>query len=193
LADPIKEKHMKTLLMLLAFLALPAAAQDWAMDPGKSQLAFAIKQMNVPSEGGFKRFVARASFDPAKPEAGSFRIEVDINSIDTGSDEGDSEVRRPVWFDSARHPKATFVSTSVRKEANGSYTALGNMFLKGQTRPFAAPFSLQRQPGGGWLAQGRFPLKRSDFGIGGGDWDDVVANEADIRFRIILLPARNPA
>jgi len=181
-------KHMKTLLLLLAIIALPGSAQDWKMDTGKSQLSFAIRQMNVATEGGFKRFTTRAAFDPARPEAGSFRIEVDLNSIDTGSDEGDSEVKRPVWLDTARHPKATFVSKSVRKEANGSYTALGDMTIKGQTRPFAAPFSLLRQPGGGVLAQGRFPLKRSDFGIGGGDWDEVVANEADIRFKIILLP-----
>jgi polyisoprenoid-binding protein YceI len=179
---------MKTLLLLLALTALPASAQDWKIDAGKSQLGFAIRQMNVPTEGGFKRFVAKANFDPAKPETGSFRIEVDLNSIDTGSDEGDSEVKHPAWFDTARHPKATFTSKSVRKEANGSYTALGDMSIKGQTRPFAAPFSLLRQPGGGWLAQGQFPLKRSDFGIGGGDWDEVVANEANIRFKIILLP-----
>ena len=179
---------MKTLLLLLAFIALPAAAQDWKMDAGKSQISFAIRQMNVPTEGGFKRFAVRANFDPVRPETGRFRIEVDINSIDTGSDEGDSEVKRPAWFDAARHPKATFVSKSVRKEANGSYTALGDISIKGQTRAFAAPFSLVRQPGGGFLAHGRFPLKRSDFGIGAGDWDEVVANEADIRFKIILLP-----
>jgi polyisoprenoid-binding protein YceI len=179
---------MKTLFLLMACIALPAAAQDWKTDAGKSQISFAIKQMNVPSEGGFKRFSARSAFDPAKPEAGQFQIEVDISSIDTGTAEGDSEVRRPAWFDAARHPKATFVSKSVRKEANGSYTALGDMTIKGQTRPFAAPFTLVRQPGGGFLAQGRFPLKRSDFGIGGGDWDEVVANEADIRFKIVLLP-----
>jgi polyisoprenoid-binding protein YceI len=183
---------MKSLLLLLALVALPAAAQDWATDAAKSQLVFAIKQMNVPTEGGFKRYVARANFDPAKPEAGRFQIEVDINSIDTGTDDGDAEVKRPVWFDSARHPKATFVSKSVRKEANGTFTALGDLTIKGQTRPFAASFSLVPQPGGSYLAQGRFPLKRSDFGIGGGDWDQVVANEADIRFKIVLLPARKP-
>lgn len=179
---------MKILFALLFFAALPASAQDWKMDPGKSQLVFAIKQMNVLSEGGFKRFSTKAAFDPARPEAGRFQIDVDLNSIDTGTEEGDSEVKRPVWFDSARHPRATFVSRSIRREANGSYTALGDLTIKGQTRPIAAPLSLLRQPGGGWLAQGRFPLKRSDFGIGGGDWDDVVANEADIRFKIVLLP-----
>ena len=158
------------------------------MDAGKSQVRFAIKQMNVPAEGGFKRFAAQASFDPARPEAGSFRFEVDIASIDTGSDEGDVEVKRSIWFDTARYPKAMFVSKSVKKETNGSYTALGEMTIKGRTRPFPAPFALLRQPGGAWLAEGRFPLKRSDFGIGGGDWNDVVADEADVRFKIVLLP-----
>jgi polyisoprenoid-binding protein YceI len=187
------EDFMKVLILLLACIALPAAAEEWKMDAGQSRLGFSLKQMNVPTEGGFKRFLASATFDPAKPEAGQFRIDVDIDSIDTGSDEGDSEVRRAIWFDTARYPKATFTSTRVRREANGSFTAFGNLTIKGQTRPYSAPFSLLRQPDGGFLAQGRFPLKRSDFGIGGGDWDEVVANEVDIRFKIVLLPRRNPS
>jgi len=179
---------MKTLFLLLAFVAAPAAAQDWKMDAGQSRVDFTIKQMNVPTDGGFKRFLVSAHFDPARPEAGRFQIEVDINSIDTGSDEGDSEVKRPVWLDAVHFPRATFTSNRVRKETNGSFTAFGNLTIKGQARPVTAPFALVRQPGGGFLVQGRFPLKRSDFGIGGGDWDEVVANDADIRFKIMLLP-----
>lgn len=182
------KEHMKFLLLLWAVVALPASAQTWKMDAANSQVGFVITQMNVPSEGGFKRFIAQAIFDPARPEAGRFQIEVDINSIDTGSDEGDSEVKQTAWFDATRHPRAKFVSKSVRKEANGSFTAFGEMTIKGQTRPFTAPFTLLRQPGGGFLAQGRFPLKRSDFGIGAGDWDEVVADAANIRFKIVLLP-----
>lgn len=183
---------MRTFLLLLAFIVPSAAAQDWIVDPGKSRISFGIRQMNVMTDGGFTRFAARASFDPARPETGRYQIEVDIGSIDTGTAEGDSEVQRPAWFDSARYPRATFVSKSVRKEASGSYTALGDLTIKGQTRPLAAPFALVRQPGGGILAQGSFALKRSDFGIGGGDWNDVVADEAEIRYKIHLLPARKP-
>ncbi len=179
---------MKTLLFLLALVTLPAAAADWKMDPARSQIEFSLRQMNVPTRGGFGRFLVKAAFDPATPETGQFQVDVDIGSIDTGSEEGDSEVRRPVWFDTPRYPRATFVSNRVRKEANGSYTAFGNLTIKGQTRPCTAGFTLLPQTGGGYLAQGRFPLKRSDFGIGGGDWDEVVANEVDVRFRILLLP-----
>lgn len=181
---------MKALLLILACLTLPAAATaaDWNMDATQSRLGFSLKQMNVPTEGGFKRFHASATFDPASPETGQFRIDVDVDSIDTGSDEGDQEVKRPVWFDTARYPRATFVSNRVLKGANGSFTAFGTLTIKGKARPASAPFALLRQPGGSYLAQGRFQLKRSDFGIGGGDWDEVVANDVEVRFKIILLP-----
>lgn len=178
---------MKFFAAILLCLALPAAAQDWKLDAGKSQVRFLIKQMNVPTEGGFRRVLARASFDPAKPEAGSFRVDVDIASIDTGSDEGNDEVKRPAWFDAKNHPWATFIARSVRRDAEGRYTAFGELSIKGQNRPLAAPFTLTRQ-GAGWLARGVFPLKRGAYGIGGGDWGDVVADDLEVRFNLVLLP-----
>ena len=178
---------MKALLVLLMCLALPAGAQDWKLDTAKSQVRFVIKQMNVPTEGGFRRFVAQASFDPAKPEAGRFRVDVDTASIDSGSVEGDDEVKRPVWFDVKKHPWATFIAKGVRRDGESRYSAIGDLSIKGQTRALVAPFTLTRQ-GSGWLAQGRFPLKRSAYGIGGGDWADVVADDLEVRFNLVLLP-----
>jgi len=181
-------KVLFILLMGLAMpLSLPVSAQDWKLDAGKSQVRFVIKQMNVPSEGGFRRFAAQAAFDSAKPEAGRFRVDVDTASIDTGSAEGDDEVKRPAWFDVRNHPQATFIAKSVRREAEGRYTAFGELNIKGQNRALAAPFTLTRL-GSGWLAQGRFPLKRSAYGIGGGDWTDVVADDLEVRFNLVLLP-----
>lgn len=175
---------------LLAALALPAWSQDWKVDYGKSEIRFTIRQMNVPVEGGFKRFQVMAAFDAAKPEQGQFRVEVDVAGIDTGSEEGDGEARRPAWFDAARHPKAVFVSKSIRRDGPGRYTMQGEMTVKGKTRPLVAPLVLAPQRDGGWLASGRFALKRSDFDIGGGEWSDpsVVANEVDGRFKVVLMP-----
>jgi polyisoprenoid-binding protein YceI len=181
-------KALIVLLMCLALpLPLPVLAQDWKLDTAKSQVRFVIKQMNVPTEGGFRRFTAQASFDPTKPEAGRFRVDVDTASVDTGSAEGDDEVKRPAWFDAKNHPWATFIAKSVRRDAEGRYTAFGDLGIKGQNRALAASFTLTRQ-GNGWLAQGRFPLKRSSYGIGGGDWADVVADDLEVRFNLLLLP-----
>lgn len=176
--------------LLLVCLALPAWARDWRVDYGKSQIRFVVKQMNVPVEGGFQRFIGQFAFDPARPESGRFRVEVDMLSADTGSDEGDDEAKRPVWFDSARHPRAVFESKSLRKEAEGRYTAQGDLTVKGRTRAIAVPVTLSRLANGGWVADGRFPLRRTDFGIGGGEWADpsVVGIDVDVRFRMTLLP-----
>jgi len=182
---------MKTFwLLVLALFTLPVSAQDWQVDYGKSQVSFVIKQMNVPVEGGFGRYSVKATFDPAKPERGFFRVELDVASINTGSEEGDGEAKRPAWFDTARYPKASFVSKSISRDAAGRFTVLGDLTIKGRTRPLNVPFILTPQRGGGWVASGRVALKRSQFDIGGGEWADpsVVADDLEARFKILLNP-----
>ena len=176
--------------LVLALFISPSWAQDWKVDYAKSELRFVIKQMNVPVEGGFGRFSVRAAFDPLKPETGQFRVEVDMASVNTGSPEGDGEARRPAWFDSARHPRALFVSRSIVRDGPSRFTLTGDLTVKGGTRSLAVPLVLQPQRQGGWLANGRFALKRTDFDIGGGEWADpsVVANEVEGRFKLLLLP-----
>lgn len=181
----MRQVHFGLALALLPTLVL---AQDWKVDYAKSHVRFVIKQMNVPVEGGFRRFSAMANFDPKMVERATFRVELDMASIDTGSADGDMEARRPLWFDMARYPKATFVSKTVAKGADGRFVASGDLTVKGRTRTISVPFSLARQEGGAWLAEGRLPISRSDFGIGGGDWNDVVADQAEARFRIWLNP-----
>lgn len=177
-------------LPVLALIALPAAAQDWQVDYGKSRVGFVINQMNVPVEGSFGRYAVKATFDPARPETGAFRVELDIASIDTGSVEGNGEAKRPAWFDTARYPKASFVSKTLRRDAPGIFTVSGELTLKGRTLPLSVPFILTPQRGGGWLASGRAVLKRSQFDIGGGEWADpsVVADDLEARFKILLNP-----
>lgn len=169
-------------------VALPAPAQDWKLDTASSWVRFTSRQMNVPMAGGFKRFAASARFDPARPEAGSYRVEVEVASIDTGTAEGDDEVKRPAWFDAARHPRASFTTRHVRRTAQG-FLAQGDMTVKGQTRPAEMAFTLVPQ-GKGWRADGRYTLKRSDFGIGGGEWSDpsIVADPVQVEFRLVLTP-----
>lgn len=177
-------------LLFLTLLALPAAAQDWKVDYSRSQISFLIKQMNVPVEGSFGRYVVKALFDAGKPEQGTFDVELDIASINTGSEEGDDEAKRPAWFDTKRFPKARFVSKSIKRDGPGRYTVNGDLTLKGRTLPITAATVLTPQRGGGWIVSGRTALKRSKFDIGGGEWADpsVVADDLEARFKILLNP-----
>jgi len=169
-------------------VAVPAAAQaPKKIDRAKSSIRFVSKQMNVPVEGQFKRFDATVAFDPAKPEATKAEFEVDLASIDMGSEEGDTEAKRKPWLNIEVFPKATFVADSVKASGPGKYVATGKLTIKGISQPITAPFTLA-DSAGARVVEGQFPLKRLQFKIGEGPWadTDTVADEIVVRFRFTL-------
>ena len=174
-------------LALLTVLAAPvaSAAEYRSVLPKQSAIAFEFRQMGVPIQGGFKRFTAQMIFDPAKPEAASAQIEIDLASIDAGSSEADEESAGRLWFNRSAYPTAKFISSRVRALGNNRYELRGTLMLKGRSREMSVPVTFT--PGKNAATfDGTFVLKRLDFGIGEGMWADVatVANDVQVTFRI---------
>ncbi len=175
--------------MLFASISPLAMAQQ-KIDPAKSRIRFVTKQMNVPVEGAFGKFDASVAFDPAKPEATQAHFEVDLGSIDLGSDEGNTEAKRKAWLNVDAFPKASFVASSVRSLGGGKFEAQGPLTIKGVSQNVVAPFTVT-DAGGVRTVEGEFPLKRLQYKIGEGPWADTetVADEVLVRFRFVL-PSR---
>ncbi len=49
-----------------------------------SEITFSFSQMNVPVQGRFAKFSGTFEFDPAKPEAASIRMAVDVRFVHPG-------------------------------------------------------------------------------------------------------------
>jgi polyisoprenoid-binding protein YceI len=160
------------------------------LQPDKSAVTFAYKQMNVPMEGRFNRFSGRISFDPSKPTAAQAEIAIELASIDTGSPEGNDEVAGKLWFNTKQFPVARFVSTSIKPLGNNRFEVAGKMSIKGRTHDVTTPATF-RQAGQQGVFEGSFVLKRADYGIGEGMWADfgTVANEVQIKFRLVAAAA----
>jgi len=180
-----------------AALLVLAAGSAQAVEFGplladRSSIAFTSKQMGVPVDGRFRKFAADLRFDPAKPAAASAKIDIDLASIDAGSQDADDEVVGKQWFNTRVFPTATFVSSGVRALGGDRYEAVGRITIKGKTQDAVLPFSV-RQEAGSATFDGSFTLKRLDFAIGEGPWADVsaVANDVQIRFR--LVAGKKPA
>jgi len=171
---------------LAALLALPALAQQKIIAE-KSFIRFAFTQMNVDVEGKFRKFDAAIAFEPAKPEATKASFEVDVGSIDLGSDEGNTEARRKTWLNVEGFPKATFTATSVKALGGGRFEARGPLSIKGVSREIVAAFTLA-DAGGIRIVNGQFPLKRLQYKIGEGEWadTDTVADDVLVKFRFAL-------
>ena len=180
------------LCFIVAIACAPAFAQaPQKIDAAKSWIRFAGKQMNVPVEGRFRRFDAAVAFDQARPEATKAQFEVDLASIDLGNEEGETEVKRPLWFNVERYPKAKFVASSVKPLAGGKFEAAGALTIKGTTHAIVAPLAFS-ESAGVRLVEGQFSIKRLAFRIGEGYWSDTetVADEVLVRFRFAIPSTR---
>ena len=175
----------------LLLAAAPAPASD--IDYAQSHIGFTFRQMSVPVEGSFKKFRAQMRFDDKRPETARAEIEIDLTSIDTGAPDGDTEAQRKPWFDTAAHPTAKFVSSSVQRLTPDRYEITGKLTLKGRTRDLKVPVEMARA-GAERRFTGSFVLKRLEFAIGEGPWADVetVADEVQVRFRIVQRVAAKP-
>ncbi len=180
---------MRPLLLVALLIGAPltTAADFTVLRPQQSSLVFVSQQMGVPVDGSFTKFDARLSIDPAKPEAGIARIDIDISSIDVGSTDAYTEVIGTSWFDMAKYPTANFVSSKVTRLAPGRYEVAGKMTIRNVTRDIKAPFTME-QKADALLIDGTFPINRLDYGIGSGIWGDTdtVANEVQIRFHFTV-------
>jgi polyisoprenoid-binding protein YceI len=180
----------RTLLpALLACLCLAPRVQATELttiEPDKSALAFVFHEMGVPVDGRFRKFSAQIRFDNARPAAAKATIDLDLASIDAGSDEANDEVVGKAWFDAKTYPQAHFVSTGVKALGGNRYEVTGRMSIKGRTRDVSAPFTFTPQGNGGAF-DGAFVLKRADFAIGEGMWADfgTVANEIHVKFHFL--------
>ncbi|AGK48562.1 MULTISPECIES: YceI family protein [Burkholderia] len=175
--------------MLAAFAAASVAVSGGALaqvDVAKSKVSAVSKQMNVPTEGVFKKFSAQIRFDPAKAAQGSAQMTIDVASYDLGDQMYNDQVAGKDWFDAKTYPQATFVSTAIAPAGGSKYNVSGKLTIKGKTVPVTVPVTVT-QNGAAQVFDGVLPIKRSTFNVGTGEWKDtsVVADEVQIKFHIV--------
>ena len=164
---------MRRLAICCAFLflgcATAARAAEYEIDPAHSAFTFKIRHLGVSwTYGRFTKLdgAFRMGDDPLTD---GFALNIEADSIDTGNQQRDADLRGPDWFDAQKFPLITFKSVAV-KAVDGGYEVTGDLSMHGVRKTVV--FTLE----GGETAE--FPagverigfttnviLKRSDFGM----------------------------
>src|SRR5580692_4381700 len=166
-----KRPLLSSIALTLAFVA--SAAGDPTIDAAKISIIATFRQENVPVDAPLKKFNGRIDYNAAQPNAAKAALEVDTGSLDLGSSDYNSEVRKKEWLDSGTYPKASFISTSVKPGAPGHFAATGTLTLKGKTQTLTVPVTVAAA-GTAMVFDGAFEISRAYFGIGDKEWNDVV-------------------
>jgi polyisoprenoid-binding protein YceI len=175
--------------MLAAFAAVSLSAEASSLgqvDLTKSTITAISRQMNVPVEGKFNKFSAQVKFDPAKPAGGSARFSVDMGSYDLGDESYNDQVRGKDWFDAKTFPQATFVSSAIAAAGGNQFKVNGTLTIMGKSQTVVVPVTVTQQ-GPTQTFDGMLPIKRSQFGIGKGEWKDssIVEDQIEIKFHVV--------
>lgn len=131
---------MKRLAFVAGVLALAAPfaiAQNttWISDPNHSEVDFAVSHLSVSKvHGRFGNVNATIQLNAADITKSSVRVTIGVDTIDTGVQARDNDLKSAGYFDVANFPTATFTSTRVTRNGNGLSIA-GNLTLHGVTKP----------------------------------------------------------
>jgi polyisoprenoid-binding protein YceI len=167
---------MRFLVTLAFFLPLAAFARDWQVDAAKSSLTFKGTYQNEGFDGKFKKFDATITYDAADPSKSKFDVTVDLASVYTDSGERDQTLATADFFDTAKTPKAHFVTESFTKADDGNVEAKGNLTIRNQTKPVTLKVKFV-ESGASATLDVDTTLKRADFDLGKGpDWSDIGAD-----------------
>jgi polyisoprenoid-binding protein YceI len=180
-------------LLVAAPLLAPVSARAAAymIEPARSKLSATFKLSGVPAEGQFKKFSGSADFDPANPVQTRTRFDIDVAGFDLGDSDYNAELAKKDWFDTARYPKATFVSQTVKSSGPGKLDVSGKLTIKGRSADLSFPLTY-RQEGQGYVFAGAMPIKRLAFAVGEGEWKDtgMLEDVVRIEFKLILVPRK---
>jgi polyisoprenoid-binding protein YceI len=176
---------LRPLILALCLLPTSAFARDWQVDAAKSSLTFKGSYQGESFDGRFKKFDATIAYDSADLAKSKFDVSIDLASADTASSERDDTLQGGDFFDTAKFPKAHFVTESFAKGADGAVEAHGKLTIRDKTQPVVLKVTFAENGNAAALDVATV-LKRADFGLGpGSDWADIGA-DVPVRGHLVL-------
>jgi polyisoprenoid-binding protein YceI len=147
------------------------AQEKWKFDTVHSNVSFSVRHLMISRvHGVFKTWSGNLETDDAHPENTKLTATIEAASIDTKEPPRDEHLRSADFFDAANHPTLTFNSTSVQKVDGEHFKVIGNLTIRGVTKPVTLDvehFGRQKDPWGGERAgfSAKTAIDRKDFGL----------------------------
>jgi polyisoprenoid-binding protein YceI len=169
-----------TLIITFMLLApVPVIAQTYNIDPSNTTIQFKVRNMLIMNvKGTFEKFKGTVDIDETDISKSRADVSIETASINTGIDKRDDDLRSSSFFDVAKFPTMTFVSTTV-DVGTDSLKVIGDLTIKDVTKQVTLtikdPESLQGGPKPGAIATAK--VNRQDFGV---SWGWVIADEVYI-------------
>jgi polyisoprenoid-binding protein YceI len=196
---------MKTKLTILALTALTGAALaapqtfDFKDPKGINNAGFKLDAPLESINGSASGISGTITFDPEKPGATTGKIIVATESLMVPNSMQRGHMLSDKWLDAPKFPEISFESKEFKNvKTDGDTTTAdvtGTFTLKGVSKEITAPVKLTylkdklgdrvpNQKGDLLVVRAAFTIKRSDFNVNPGQYEDKVSETIELTLSI---------
>ena len=170
----------------------------FGVDASHSTVSFTIGFLGLTKiRGAFRDYTGVILFDERDPARSSARFVFDVASIETGMEVRDKDLKSPRFFEAEKYPKIVFQSRRIERAGKNGYVVHGTLKMHGVERAVSFPMTqtVPRMTDSAWGnlrigGTGSVTLKRSDYGITGGEFWGQKALSDEVKIEIAILGNR---
>lgn len=166
--------------------AAKTGGETLVVSPDNSKVEFVAAKVTRSHSGSFKQFRGTIDLVSNSAEQSIVTIEIETGSVVTDDDSLTAHLKTADFFDVAKYPKATFVSTKIEPAtaAGATHNVTGNLDLHGIKKAITFPANIQIASDS-VSVNAEFSINRKDFNINyPGKVDDLIRDGVVIKLTI---------
>src|ERR1700722_1880055 len=176
-------KVLMAVLCLLVFCTFPsinhAQVPVYEVTPVESTIKFGVDS-SVPIKGTFDKWNASMKFSSTDVRSGVLEIEIQADSVNTGSGLKNDKLKSKDFFDVKESPTITFKSTKVVQTSPNTFDLEGDFTIRGVTKTEKLTLTDNGKGSTSGSIDGTMAFDRKDYGMNKGIPFIKIANRVEV-------------
>jgi polyisoprenoid-binding protein YceI len=172
---------------LMAFLASPRASSaqvpTYEVTPEESTIRFGVDS-SVSIKGVFEKWNARVTFSSRDVRSAAIDIEIEADSVNTGSQMKDNKLKSKDFFNAKESSLITFKSTKIVQTGPYTFDIEGNFTIRGVTRTEKLTLTSDSKGTPSGSLDGTMAFDRKEYGMTSGIPFIKIANRVEVNVRL---------
>jgi polyisoprenoid-binding protein YceI len=172
---------------LMAVLVSPRASYaqvpTYEFTPGESSIKFGVDS-SVSIKGVFEKWDASIKFSSRDIRSAVLDIEIEADSVNTGSHMKDNKLKGKDFFNVNESPLITFKSTKIVQTGPNTFDIEGNFTIRGVTKTEKLTLTSDSKGTPTGSLDGTMAFDRKDYGMTSGIPFIKIANRVEVNVRL---------
>jgi polyisoprenoid-binding protein YceI len=172
---------------LMAFLASPRASYaqvpTYEVTPEESTIKFGVDS-SVSIKGVFEKWNTRITFSSRDVKSAAIDIEIEADSVNTGSNVKDNKLKSKDFFNAKESPLITFKSTKIVQTGPYTFDIEGNFTIRGVTKTEKLTLTSDSKGTPTGSLDGTMAFDRKEYGMTSGIPFIKIANRVEVNVRL---------